>query len=102
MIIPEDVVESVRNKELTVKQVVDEYKVSRQAVHIRINYKQKKPAIDLKRFTTRFLFGIGFTLDEIQKETGYEKSAIYSLLRYKYRVKHIYEVYKIGKNKNNH
>jgi len=102
MIIPEDVIESVRNKELTVKQVVNKYKVSRQAVHMRINYKPKKPKIKVKQFTLRFLFGIGFTLDEIQKETGYKKYAIYSLLRNKYKIKHIYEVYKIGKNKNHY
>jgi len=97
MIIPENIIKSVKNKELTVRQVTDLYKVSRQAVHIRINYEPKKPKIKVKQFTARFLFGIGFTLDEIQKETGYEKSALYNMLRKKCKIKHVYEVYKCKK-----
>jgi DNA invertase Pin-like site-specific DNA recombinase len=78
---------------ITTKQIQEKYNVSRQAVHNRVNFEYKRPEIYKKKFYVRFLFGIGFTIKQIMKETGYKYHTVSWILRRQYGVTSVKEVY---------
>jgi hypothetical protein len=70
-------------EDLTQTQIAKACNITRQAVHARINYtKTPQRAKRIKRqFAVTFLHRIGFTIPEIQIETGYCEGNIRKLIK---------------------
>ena len=58
--------------------------ITRQAVSIRVHYKSKKPAIQLRRHSVLFLRRLGFSVVEIAEFTSYTPTTVIKILIEKY------------------
>jgi len=97
LIIPENDMKLFMMGFVTSKELQEKYGVTRQAVSFRYKYKKQKEKTYKKKFTVRFLYGIGFTNKEIMDETGYKSSTIRGILTNDFRIKSVKEVYNCRK-----